>query len=137
MKTFKLRSLEIFDQEEEEILQHNIPLLDGLIINREDDQDQWTIEAFIDKSYLSFFENLKEENEEIMAQVKITKESNEPATFITSIIGINEIGENMNILFVGTIVDRRINKIEEMLTSLIEEGYQGNDLLEKFKELIS
>jgi|SRR5690625_1025730 len=137
MKTFKLKSLEIFAHEEEEILQHNIPLLDGLIINREDDQDQWTIEAFIDKSYYSFFEELKEENDEFMIQVKITKESNEPATFITSIIGINEIGENMNILLVGTIVDRRINKIEEMLSSLIEEGYQGNELLEKFKELIS
>ncbi|WP_164217907.1 YwpF family protein [Virgibacillus sp. YIM 98842] len=137
MKTFKLKSLEVFDQKEEEIMQHNIPLLDGLIINREDDQDQWTIEAFIDKSHLSFFEKLKEEAEEIMLQVKITKESNEPATFITSIMGINEIGENMNILFVGTIVDRRINKIEEMLTSLIEKGYQGNDLLEKFKDLIS
>jgi hypothetical protein len=137
MKTFKLKSLEIFDQKEEEILQHNIPLLDGLIINREDDQDQWTIEAFIEKSHLAFFKKLKEENDEIMLQVKITKESNAPATFITSIIGINEIGENMNILFVGTIVDRRINKIEEMLTSLIEEGYQGNDLLDKFKELIS
>jgi hypothetical protein len=137
VKTFKLKSLEVFDQKEEEIMQHNIPLLDGLIINREDDQDQWTIEAFIDKSHLSFFEKLKEEAEEIMLQVKITKESNEPATFITSIMGINEIGENMNILFVGTIVDRRINKIEEMLTSLIEKGYQGNDLLEKFKDLIS
>ena len=137
MKTFKLKSLEVFDQKEEEIMQHNIPLLDGLIINREDDQDQWTIEAFIDKSHLSFFEKLKEEAEEIMLQVKITKESNEPATFITSIMGINEIGENMNILFVGTIVDRRLNKIEEMLTSLIEKGYQGNDLLEKFKDLIS
>jgi len=137
VKTFKLKSLDIFDQKEDEILQHSIPLLDGLIINREDDQDQWTIEAFIDKSHLPFFEKLKEETEEIMLQVKITKESNEPATFITSFIGINEIGENMNILFVGTIVDRRINKIEEMLTSLIEEGYQGNDLLEKFKELIS
>ncbi|GAB3793069.1 YwpF family protein [Virgibacillus kimchii] len=137
MKTFKLKSLEIFDQQEEEILQHRIPLLDGLIINREDDKDQWTIEAFLEKSYLSFFEKLKDENEEIMVQVKITKESNEPATFITSIIGINQIGEYMNILFVGNIVDRRINKIEEMLTSLIEEGYQGDDLLEKFKELIS
>ncbi|MFA1818743.1 YwpF family protein [Virgibacillus oceani] len=137
MKTFKLKSLEIFDQKEEEIVQHNIPLLDGLIINREDDLDQWTIEAFLDKSNFQFFEELKEENDEIMIQVKITKESNEPATFITSIMGMNVIGDNMNILLVGTIVDRRINKIEEMLTSLIEEGYQGNDLLEKFKELIS
>jgi hypothetical protein len=137
MKTFKLKSLEVFDQKEEEIMQHHIPLLDGLIINSEDDMDQWTIEAFLDKSYLSFFENMRHENDEIMLQVKITKESNEPATFITSIIGINEIGENMNILFVGTIVDKRINKIEEMLTTLIEQGYQGNDLLEKFKKLIS
>ncbi|MEC5425129.1 YwpF family protein [Virgibacillus sp. C22-A2] len=135
MKTFKLKTLEILEQKDEVIVQQRIPLLDGLIINREDEKNQWTIEAYTESSYLSFFDLLRKEKEEIMVQVKITKESNEPATFITSIIGINEIGTNLNVLFVGTIIDRRKGKVEEMLTGLIEDGYQGKELLEKFKEL--
>jgi len=135
MKTFKLKMLEIIDHRGDEFVHTNIPLLDGLSINREDDQNHWLIEAYIDREYLDFFTNLYKKNDEIMIQVKITKESNEPATFITSIIGVNEIGDSMNVLLLGTIVDRRKHKIEELLTSLIDKGYQGRELLEKFKEI--
>ncbi|PAV28796.1 hypothetical protein CIL05_14305 [Virgibacillus profundi] len=136
MKTFKLNNLEIIEQQDEDIIQNRIPLKDGLIINREDDQNRWVIEAYVEHSYLEFFKNLDEKDEEILIQVKITKETNEPATFITSIIGINEIGAHMNILFMGTIVDQRKHKIEEQLTALIEEGFQGEELLNKFKEIM-
>lgn len=135
MKTFKLKMLEIIDHRGDEFVHTNIPLLDGLSINREDDQNHWLIEAYIDREYLDFFTNLYKKNDEIIIQVKITKESNEPATFITSIIGVNEIGDSMNVLLLGTIVDRRKHKIEELLTSLIDKGYQGRELLEKFKEI--
>jgi hypothetical protein len=135
MKTFKLKALEIVEQEDEEIIQNKIKLKDGLIINREDEQNQWVIEAYIEKSYLSFFKALQADAHEVLLQAKITKESNNYATFITSLIGLNEIGENINVLFQGTIVDRQKHKIEEMLTNLIEAGYQGNELLEKFKAL--
>ncbi|WP_373895860.1 YwpF family protein [Virgibacillus natechei] len=136
MKTFKLKLLEIIEQRDDSLMPKKIPLKDGLAINREDDNNQWVIEAFIDYSYLDYFNDLKKENE-IVVQVKITKESNEPATFITSIIGVNEIGEHMNVLFLGSIVDRRINKVEDILTALIDEGYQGKDLITKFKEVIA
>ncbi|UJL47778.1 hypothetical protein KFZ58_07975 [Virgibacillus sp. NKC19-16] len=136
MKTFKLKSLEIIEQRDDNLMPKKIPLKDGLAINREDDNNQWVIEAFIDYSYLDYCKDLKKRNE-IMVQVKITKESNEPATFITSIIGVNEIGEHMNVLFLGSIVDRRKNKVEEILIALIDEGYQGNDLIKKFKEVIN
>ncbi|GAB3068432.1 YwpF-like family protein [Virgibacillus ainsalahensis] len=134
MKTFKLKALEIMEHREDDIIQNNIPLLDGLIINREDEQNQWLIEAYVEHSYKDFFSQLKEENDEIMVQVKITKKSNEPATFITTVLGVNEIGDNLNVLLIGTIVDRHKSKIEQMLSSLIEKGYQGEELLKKFKE---
>lgn len=89
----------------------------------------------MEHSYLDFFQKVEEEKDEVLIQVKITKESNEYATFITSLIGINEIGAHMNVLLIGTIVDRQKYKVEEMLTNLIDQGFQGNDLLEKFKEL--
>lgn len=135
MKTFKLKSLEVIEQKDEEIIQIQIPLIDGLIINQEDENNHWVIEAYTEHCHLDYFNELKEADNEVLLQVKITKESNEFATFITSLIDLNVIGTRMNVLFRGTIVDRQKYKIEEMLTNLINEGYQGNELLEKFKEL--
>src|SRR5699024_6687790 len=136
MKTFKLKRLKIIEEKDEIIVLNNIPLAVGLTINKENDENTWVIEAYTDRKYQEFFTTLKEENDEVPIQVKITKENNDPATFLTSIIGINEIGYQMNILFDGSIVDERKSKIQEMLTSLVEEGYQGESLLEKFKELL-
>ncbi|WP_121639991.1 YwpF family protein [Virgibacillus sp. Bac330] len=135
MKTFKLKLLNIMEEKTGEIIPNQIPLLDGLIIDREDENNQWTIEVYTDNSFQPYFEFLQKTKSEILVQVKISKESNDLATFITSIIGINEIGSNINVLFVGNIVDKRKENIEFLLTTLIEEGYQGKELLEKFKEL--
>ncbi|MBP2077939.1 YwpF-like family protein [Oceanobacillus polygoni] len=135
MKTFKLKRLEVVDHDDDEIEQLNIKLRDGLIINREDDQGQWLIEAYTNKSYMDYFKKLHGEQGEIMIQATITKESNEPATFITTVLGINEIGDHINVLFIGTIIDRRKHIIEDLLTDLIDQGYQGRELLSKFKEL--
>ncbi|HLS61024.1 MAG TPA: YwpF family protein [Virgibacillus sp.] len=136
MKTFKLKALEVIEEVDEEMIRKKIPLLDGLIINREDDQNQWVIEAYIDNNYLDYFTTLKEEHDEIIIQVKITKESNSPAIFMTSIIGVNEIGSRMNVLFKGKIIDRHKDEIEEMLGSLITEGYEGEELLMEFKSIM-
>jgi|SRR5699024_7516178 len=138
MKTFKLKALEVIEStdSDKDILQHQIPLLEGLIINREDEKNQWVIEAYVEKEYIDFFTRLKDTRDEIMIQVKITKQSNAPATFITSIIGMNEVGDNMNVLFKGTIVDKQREIVEGMLKKLIDQGYHGEDLLDKFKGLI-
>ncbi|MFD1039038.1 YwpF family protein [Virgibacillus byunsanensis] len=136
MKTFKLKSLEIIDDKDDNIIQHEITLIDGLIINREDDYNRWVIEAFMSHDNLEYFQRLRSQKEEVMVQVTISKESNPPATFLTSIIGINEIGAHMNVLFMGTIVDQQKGIIKDMLRHLIDQGYQGESLLEKFKELI-
>lgn len=138
MKTFELKALEVFENTdgESEIEQHTIPLLGGLIINREDEADRWVIEAYLEKRYHDFFKELEKTRNDVMIQVKITKESNQPAIFMTNIIGINEIGDNMNVLFMGTIVDKRKEIIEDMLKQLIDEGYHGKALLDKFKEFI-
>ncbi|MGP4108814.1 YwpF-like family protein [Virgibacillus sp. L01] len=134
MKTFKLASLEILESQDSSMVQQSFPILDGLVINREDEQNRWVIEAYLLHNYYIFFQELKDKQEEVLVQVKITKESNEPATFITSLIGINEIGAHMNILFKGTIVDQRKSIVEEKLKSLIDQGYSGDELLTKFKD---
>lgn len=135
MKTFKMKKLEIVANKEEGIEQKHIPLEDGLVINREDNIG-WLIEAYIDRDYADYFHAL-EEVEELVIQVKITREENDPAFFITKIIAINEIGDNrMNVIFQGNIVDHGKGRIEEMLRAILEEGYQGESLIRKFKEMI-
>lgn len=136
MKTFKLSSLEIVENQDDDIVLHGIPVLDGLVINREDEQNHWVIEAFMEKAYLEGFHKLNEKDDTVMLQVKITKDTNTPATFISSILSINEIGEQINVIFMGTIVDKRKGIVKDMLKNLIEEGYQGESLYKQFKELI-
>lgn len=106
MKTFKLKSLIICFQSDDQFIQQDIPLIDGLIIDREDDHQQWVIEAYINQSYKNFFTLLRREQSKLILQVKITKETNDPAFFLCNIIGINDIGDNMNVLFKGTIIDQ-------------------------------
>jgi hypothetical protein len=136
MKTFLLKALQIVESQNEEILKTDIDLLDGLIINREDDNNTWLIEALLDKKYLAFFMEMKEKQEQVMIEVKISKLTNAPATFITSIDSINKIGKHINVMFMGKIIDKRNSKIEEMLSELIEKGYEGEELLIRFKKLL-
>ncbi|KHE68486.1 YwpF-like family protein [Halobacillus sp. BBL2006] len=133
MKTFKLISLDIVEEKNDDITQRRIKLQDGLIINREDDHGRWVIEAFVDEYYEEFFQAMYDNNEEIMVQVKITKQSNRPATFLVKPIDLNRIGNHINIIFMGTIVDRQQENIEKTLKQLLDEGYQGDELLEEFK----
>ena len=132
-----LKALDIIENQGEQVTQKKIELIDGLIINREDEENQWIIEAYTDQKYLHYFEKLQDKNEEIMIEVKITKETNDPATFMTSMIGLNKIGSQMNVLFKGTIaVDQYSNRIERTLKSLLNKGYQGEELFEKLKNSI-
>ncbi|SET93047.1 YwpF-like protein [Salinibacillus kushneri] len=134
MKTFKLISLDVLEKRGDELTNKPIDLKDGLIINREDEQNHWLVEAYMNDSYKPFFQQMMDEKREYVLQVKISKESNEPATIMVKMVGINKIGESMNVLFKGTLLNRKQEKVEEMLQGLIQEGFQGAELLEKFKE---
>lgn len=135
MKTFKLKELQIVENAEEDIKHQFIALSDGLVINREDEQG-WLIEGFVEKSYKEILEQLVDK-EEFMIQVKITRVENDPAFFIVNLLQINEINEShINVIFQGKVVDHSKTRIEDMLRMIIEEGYQGESLIRKFKELI-
>lgn len=136
MKTFKLKGLAVVDNEKEseKMRKAKFELIDGLVINREDEAG-WIVEAFLSKEYYAYFADLQDESD-IMIQVKITREDNDPAFFITKIIDITDIGDKMNVIFQGNIVDHSKSRIEELLQQIIEEGYQGESLLKKFKESI-
>ncbi|HLR65283.1 MAG TPA: YwpF family protein [Pseudogracilibacillus sp.] len=136
MKTFKLKGLTIMKNEadSEKVKKRSFSLVDGLVINREDEHG-WLIEAFLLQEDMAYFESIADE-EDLMIQIKITREDNDPAFFITKIVEITEIGQKMNVIFQGNIVDHSKSRIEELLQQIIEEGYQGESLLQKFKESI-
>ncbi|MFC7061399.1 YwpF-like family protein [Halobacillus seohaensis] len=133
MKTFKLVTLDIVEEKNEDITQRRIKLNDGLIINREDEQGHWVMEAYMENDYEKYFSRILTHSEELLVQVKISKSSNQPATFLAKVIDLNLIGNDMNVIFKGTMVDKRREHIEKMLKTLLDEGYQGDALLDEFK----
>src|SRR5699024_800848 len=126
--------IENFGREKEFCCYKKNPLIDGLIIDREDEKSRWIVEAFTTNDFLSYFKSKKEQGEMII-QVKISKESNDPATFITSLIQLTEISHKISVLFMGTIVDQQISNIQEKLQQLIEDRYDDRGLSEMFKQL--
>ncbi|WP_188205621.1 YwpF family protein [Alkalibacillus aidingensis] len=134
MKTFKLVSFETLEKSGDDLVNKEIEFYDALIIDREIDHDRWLIESYIPMKYYEYFKDKLEGKQELVIQVRITKESNPKATILADIKGVNEIEENMNVILTGDMVNRGREQVERILQNLIEAGYQGASLLEKFKE---
>nr|WP_202406359.1 YwpF family protein [Pontibacillus yanchengensis] len=128
--------LNVLEGENKDIQKTTIPLIDGLIINREDEANTWLIEAYIEEQYKEYFETIMDKEEEIVLQAKITKSTNQPAMFLVKVIDSNDIGDNSNILFLGKILDHKKDQVENTLKELIEKGYHGEELLQAFKNQV-
>ncbi|MCU9594162.1 YwpF-like family protein [Caldibacillus thermolactis] len=129
MKTFKLVSFYLVDKKGDVV---SIPLIDALIINKENEINTWIIEVFVDKKYLDLFQEYSSE-EKISVYTVITKKDNEPAPFLVQIISQKVIGENASILFEGKL-NRTTGYAEQLLEALLETGLGGNELLTSFKQ---
>ena len=132
MKTFKLISLQILTKER----LIPITLMDGLIINKEDDYNHWLIEVYTDLSSIDFLEESFQKKEELLVQAVITKKANDPAPFEVMILSIQKFGDKASILLEGTLKRDRKDYAELLLQYLIEEGYEGKNLSRKFTELM-
>ncbi|MDF0727018.1 YwpF-like family protein [Cytobacillus sp. S13-E01] len=132
MKTFKLVSLAIVHDQQSSKVREEITLLDGLIINKEDGENRWLMEAFIDKKYLELFETLQKNDEEVHLHVTISKKSNDPASIFGKVKSITKMDEHLSILFDGTIKNK-IDLAEIVLNDLVDQGLQGEQLLTQFK----
>ncbi|WP_449538014.1 YwpF-like family protein [Ferdinandcohnia sp. Marseille-Q9671] len=133
MKTFKLVSLTVIHQDELPSRVEEIPLLDGLIINKEDGENRWIVEAYIEKSYKAIFEKAKNTETELNLQVTISKKSNDPASLMGSVKILKNLDKSVSVLLEGKIVPARYNKAEMVLTDLIKQGLKGDGLLAEFK----
>ncbi|WP_097157131.1 YwpF-like family protein [Bacillus oleivorans] len=129
MKTFKLISFQIIDGE----TVHDIPLKDGLIINREDVEKRWLIETFIAQEYVGVFEDAFKNGNELFIQVVITRPENDPAPFRATVVKLKKINESYSVLLEGYINKSRNDYAELLLTHLLDKGITGDQLLEAFK----
>ncbi|MGX4767684.1 YwpF-like family protein [Bacillus mojavensis] len=136
MKTFKLVDLNVERVDKEEKSIEQFPLIDGLIINKEDGENHWLIEALVPKEHMSFFDQLQKKQAEVKVFVTITKKSNRPAQLTAAVKNIAELEESISILIYGQMVTRKQQGTETILESLVKEGYTGAKLIEAFKQKI-
>ncbi|WP_223701260.1 YwpF-like family protein [Sutcliffiella deserti] len=134
MKTFKLVALSIVHDDESV---EELDLQDGLIINREYGKENWLIEALLPKVKAELYEKIYENNETLHVQATISKKTNAPASFQTVIRNVSVMDEHMSILLEGELHRRTDNYSEKLLESLVHEGFQGEDLVQAFKEKIN
>ncbi|HZG71992.1 MAG TPA: YwpF family protein [Chondromyces sp.] len=129
MKTFKVVS--IYVEEKEELRQ--IDLIDGLIINREDERQTWLIELFVSKDYYDYFRDSQQMSSPFDVRVTISHPENDPAFLTTRIICIKQTENRISVLLEGQIKPKRYEYIQQLLSKLVKEGKQGEDLIQAFK----
>lgn len=130
MKTFKLVSLEVL--EDDMIVE--VPLTDGLIINKENDHSTWLLEAYSELFLYDYFKKVSDQKREIIVQAVITKKENEPAFFQTNIASLKKFDNHISVLFTGRLRRARKDYSELLLESLLQKGFSEDNLLREFKE---
>ncbi len=131
MKTFKLISLHVTG--DHGLIE--IKLEDGLIINKEDENRTWLLEALVPSSYEAYFQSLLEEKKELILQIVISRKANDPAYYHSKLFHIKKLnGDSLSLLFKGHLNRSRSNYAELVLANLIEKGFTGKELLKQFKK---
>ena len=131
MKTFKLVSLQLLPDNQNPT---ELQILDGLIINKENESNTWLIEAVVDYEQFNLFEKITADSEKLTVSCIITKKDNIPAYFDATITDIRKMDQFASILFRAKIRNRRREAVEFLLDTLVDEGYNGEDLKNAFKE---
>ncbi|MFC3418837.1 YwpF family protein [Salinicoccus hispanicus] len=130
MKSFKVVELKL-EHENNFII---LDLIDGIIINNEKPDDPWLIEI---STSLDFKDILKElVGAELDLLVTITRHSNEPARFKGIFNEMNEIDNALSLIFNGRIIVQSPNYAEDLLSHLLDEGYEQEKLLNEFKAMM-
>jgi hypothetical protein len=130
MKTFKIISLTVIEKDQVK----DIPLVDGLIINKEDGKKTWLIEAYVDKQYSEYFQKAKDNHhDDLEVEVVITHEANPPAPFRTTILGVQVFEEHVSVLLQGFLSTKTRENTGQLLEGLVHKGLTGEELIKEFK----
>lgn len=130
MKSFKLISLEVVENE----ASVEVPLEDGLILNKEDERSTWLLEAYTDLSLYDYFKKIYEQKQDIIVEVVISKKDNTPAYFQTKICSLIKFEKYISVLFEGHLRRNKSDYSELLLENLVQKGLEGPALLTEFKE---
>jgi hypothetical protein len=130
MKTFKLISLEVVEDDNSV----EVPLEDGLIINKEDEGSTWLLEAYSSLSLYDYFKKIYDEKRDIIVEAVITKKENDPAYFQTKISTLNKFENHIGVLLEGRLRRYRRDYSELLLENLLQKGLEGQTLLTEFRE---
>ncbi|QDI91258.1 hypothetical protein EPH95_08735 [Salicibibacter halophilus] len=134
MKTFRLRGLHLLLKEyEKELKEEQVELQEGLVINREED-GWWLIEAVVQESGVATFQQLSEEEREVVMEVLISHTQNDPATMVGRVRSIRPLADRYSILIDGKMAVKKEEVFNYILETLIEDGYAGEALLAEFKK---
>jgi hypothetical protein len=130
MKSFKLYSLDVVDND----TSVEVPLEDGLILNKEDEHSTWLLEAYTDLSLYDYFKNISEQKRDIIVEAVITKKENAPAYFQTKICSLTKFDKHISVLFEGKIRRNKSDYSALLLESLLQKGFEGPALLTEFRD---
>ncbi|ARK31804.1 YwpF-like family protein [Halalkalibacter krulwichiae] len=134
MKTFKLYSLSLLEGKDGNVHQKLVPIEDGLIINMENQDKLWYIEAVVSGDYFSYFNSVKENQGHVLVDVVITSKGNHPAAMITNVHTITKLSnESISVLLEAKLALKKDDIIEDVLKELVQEGYSQEELLREFK----
>lgn len=130
MKTFKLISIEVFEND----TFREIEMVDGLIINKEDEKNTWLIEIYTKPDQVDFFEKSLQNQDEQIIRVVITKKDNDPVSFHIRTRSITNLENNVSVMLQGTLKrTSRKNYSETLLKDLLDQGLNGESLMQEFK----
>lgn len=129
MKTFKMLSMGLV--EEDTVV--NYPLEDGIIINQENSHRSWVLEMLMDLAHEEKFKKMMDSGKIFDVKVVISYPENEPATFEVGIYAVKKIGDHISVLMKGTLKRIRRKYAESLLSELLEDGLEGDQLLSRFE----
>ncbi|CAM2774203.1 YwpF family protein [Salinicoccus roseus] len=130
MKSFKVVELKL-EHENNFII---LDLIDGIIINKEKQEDPWLVEISTSTDFKDILEDHVGTEMEML--VTITRHSNEPARFKGVFNEMNEIDNALSLIFNGKIIVQGPHYAEDLLSHLLDEGYEQEKLLNEFKAMM-
>ncbi|SDH71422.1 YwpF family protein [Alteribacillus bidgolensis] len=130
MKTFQLVSLQVLLFENEKVVHRPVPVQEGLIINREESQSTWLIEAVIPTDQKKFLEQIR--NKTLVFEVVITESNNDPALMTGEIRDFIELSDTYSLMIDAKMAAGKDDVSNLILDGLIQDDYSGDELLNEF-----
>ncbi|KGA98787.1 hypothetical protein AJ85_01875 [Alkalihalobacillus alcalophilus ATCC 27647 = CGMCC 1.3604] len=133
MKTFKLYSIYLLKGKSGKLTHYPLKLERGLIINMENSKQTWLIEAVVEKEQFAFFNEVQQEDKDLLIDVVISRKDNYPATLITKVSEITQLSSGISILMKGNLILGKDEVLEDVVEDLVDENYKGPEFIDEFK----